>query len=302
MAKDLYNEVTDRILAMLDKGVIPWRRPWSLACNAKHGAYSHATGKPNSFVNQMLLSRPGEYVTFQQAKKEGGHVKKGAKSECVYFFKKMVTDDVDKDGNVKVDKDGHVKTKTFPWLKYICVFHIDDTEGLKPRMKEVEEGEVEFSADNSLQLILEYAKREGITLELDSASNRAFYRPATDTIVMPHRNQFAEEEEYFSTLFHESVHSTGHEKRLNRLENGGFGSEPYSREELVAEMGSAMILFREGLTTEATVKNNVAYIQSWSRKLREDKRLFIWAARRAEAAANLIYDEKPEAEDQEQED
>ena len=122
--------------------------------------------------------------------------------------------------------------------------------------------------------------------------DRAFYRPATDEVVLPIRKQFISTAEYYSTVFHELTHSTGHPKRLNRLSKPSFfGTEDYSKEELVAEIGAAALVNHVGLETSSSLRNNAAYLQNWLKVLRDDKRFIVSAAGRAEKAVNLILNQ-----------
>ena len=137
----------------------------------------------------------------------------------------------------------------------------------------------------------DYVKREGVNLR-HCKGDRAFYRPTTDTITLPIMRQFKETSEYYGTAFHEMVHSTGHAKRLNRLNaTAAFGGEDYSKEELVAEIGSAALVNRAGLETAKSFRNSAAYVQNWLQALKNDKRLIVSAAGKAEKAVALIMGE-----------
>ena len=132
--------------------------------------------------------------------------------------------------------------------------------------------------------------REHIDFQ-EMKSNKAFYSPASDKVVVPLKEQYQNINEYYSTTFHELTHSTGHKTRLDRLENGvvaAFGSETYSKEELVAEMGSANILNILGIETQQTFKNSAAYIQNWLQVLKNDNKFIVSAASKAEKAVNFI--------------
>ena len=119
-------------------------------------------------------------------------------------------------------------------------------------------------------------------------SNRAFYSPSEDSVTVPAMEQYDIVEEYYSTLFHETTHSTGHASRLNRDMTGHFGSDSYSKEELVAELGAAFLVQKCGMDSAKAFKNSVAYIQSWSKKFKEDKKLIVSAASKAEKAVKFI--------------
>lgn len=291
---DIYKEVTDRIIEELEKGVIPWRKPWT---GTSAGAISHTTGRAYSILNQMLLRQPGEYITYLQAKKEGGHVKKGAKSRIIVFWKQTIKDVTDENGQPVMNEDGTPKKRVIPCLKYYQVFHIDDCEGIKPKWEQAPRQTAEPD-ETAVETFYDYIRREGIRLE-EEASDEAYYSPTRDVIHLPLINQFDEAAEYYSTAFHEATHSTGHVSRLARFTGSAaaaaFGSETYSKEELIAEIGSACILNEIGLETAGSFQNSAAYIQSWLKVLRNDKKMIVSAAGRAEKAVNLILNRQPEA-------
>lgn len=292
MAFDIYTEITDRIIAEMEQGIIPWEKPWT---GTSSGAIRHVGGRPYSLLNQMLLGKPGEYLTFDQAKKEGGSVKKGAKSKLVVFWKFIERAKVDTKGNVILDENGLPKSDSIPYLKYYRVFHIDDCEDIKPKWDKEVHNDIQ-PIEAAQQVLDGYITREGIKL-VHVKGNEAFYRPSTDEINLPLMEQFDTINGYYDTAFHESVHSTGHPKRLNRTMaslSAAFGSEDYSKEELVAEIGACGILHELGLETEKTFRNNAAYIQSWLKALKNDKRMIVSAAGKAEKAINLIFNRNPE--------
>ena len=274
---DIYTAVTDRIIAQMEQGIIPWQKPW--VSNGK--AVSHATGKPYSLLNQMLLGRPGEYLTFKQCQEAGGHVKKGEKSNMVVFWKWIEQE----------DEETHEK-KEVPFLRYYNVFHIDQCEGITA--KHTTEAAFPDGADTqeaAQDIIHDYLSRTGVKL-LHEEGDRAFYRPSTDEIVLPLRKQFISTAEYYSTVWHELVHSTGHPSRLNRLDKVvAFGSDVYSKEELVAEIGAAALVNHCGLETSTSFSNNAAYIQNWLSVLKGDKRFIVSAAGKAEKAVTLILNQ-----------
>lgn len=287
--KDLYTEISNRIIEQLEAGVIPWKKPWS---GRPDGAISHATGRPYSLINQLLLIRPGEYLTFNQIQQEGGRIKKGSKASIVVFWKKYLREKKDANGAPILDDEGNPKLEALPVLRYFQVFHIDDTEGIAPKFPrdETTGPEPVEAADKALR---DYVRRENISLE-EMISDEAYYSPIRDAIHLPIIEQFETAEEFYSTAFHEATHSTGHKTRLDRfppdMAAAAFGSESYSKEELIAEIGAASILHVLGMETPQTFKNSSAYIQSWLRALKNDKRLIISAAARAEKAVNLILD------------
>ena len=269
---DIYGEITNRIIAEMEKGEIPWKKPWM----ASGLAVSHTTGKPYSLLNQMLLGRAGEYLTFKQVQQEKGYVRKGEKAHMVVFWKWLEKEDEETGETVQI-----------PFLKYYNVFHVDQCEGITAKhvakMPDVVEADAE--AEN---IIADYVQREGVQI-VNEQGNSAYYQPATDRIVLPLMKQFAETAEYYSTAFHEIIHSTGHEKRLNRLDAPAhFGSEDYSKEELIAEIGSSALVHHCGLETPNSFRNNAAYIQNWLQVLKNDKRFIVSAAGKAEKAVNYV--------------
>ncbi len=277
MAFDLYQQITDRIIAELEKGTVPWHKPWS--CTS--GAISRATGKPYSVLNQLLLPQAGEFVTFRQAIEEENPVKKGAKASMVYFFKFI--DAEDKDTGEK---------KQIPLLKHYSVFHISQCPGMKPRFASSVPVHSDLQPDKKAEQFLHYyISHSGVTLKRQQC-DQAYYSPAMDTIVVPEISQFTDIAEYYSTAFHEAVHSTGHPSRLNRITDiVNFGSESYSKEELTAELGSSYLTNAAGLETPSSFRNSAAYIKSWLSKLRDDKHLVISAAGKAERAVRMILGE-----------
>ena len=295
---NVYQMVTDRIIEELQKGIIPWHKPWSGAGLADGGAVNYVTQKPYSMLNQMLLGRGGEYLTFKQIKDLGGNVKKGAKSQMVVFFT-MVSSWKKKtqDENGNETEVTNVREHLIPVLKYYRVFHIDDCDGIESKIKADEPIEPSIlpieAADN---VINDYLSREKkLKFKNDKPSGRAYYSPTFDEVVVPMLSQFTEAEEYYSTTFHELTHSTMPPYRCDRKaenDHAFFGNEDYSREELVAELGSAMICNAITLDCEKAFKNSVAYSQGWLKALHNDNKMIVWAASRAEKAAKYIMNVK----------
>lgn len=287
MAFDIYEAITNRIIAELEKGIIPWVKPWA---GTSDGPIKHTTGKPYSILNQFLLGEPGEYLTYKQAQAEGGNVKKGAKGRMVVFWTMLQTTKKDSAGNVVLDNNGLPVAKSIPILKYYTVFNIKDCEGINPKWDKPEDKH-DVQPIEAAQAVLDgYINREHIKL-VNEKGDRAFYRPADDEIHLPLMEQFADAVAYYDTAFHEATHSTGHRSRLNRTMASAlapFGSEDYSKEELVAEIGSCGIMNQLGLETEQSFRNNAAYIQSWLKALKNDKRMIVSAAGKAEKAIALI--------------
>lgn len=277
MSKSVYEMVTDRIIEELEKGIIPWEKPWT---GTQGGAISGTTGKPYSLLNQMLLSKPGEWYTFNQIQKMGGKVRKGEKSSMVVFWKQIPVKETDPD-------TGKTTEKLVPMLRYFNVFHVDQCEDIKA--KTIDPEAVDPATDETADAIIAgYLKRSGVQLE-HCRCDEAYYKPSLDLVVLPLLEQFPHIERYYSTAFHELTHSTGHSSRLNRLtKTAYFGNAEYSKEELVAEIGAASLLNHCGLETRHSFKNSAAYIQSWLEVLRGDSRFIVSAASKAEKAVNFI--------------
>lgn len=280
---DVYAMVTDRIIAELKNGVIPWKKPWK----GVRGAVKHLNGQSYSLLNQFLLGGSGEWLSYAQAVKEGGCVRKGEKGRVVVFWtwleKKL--DEVDAEGNQKVQR--------IPYLKYNTVFEVSQCDGIKAKHKDAE-FKSDLKADEKAEEVYEnYTKKYSIITHKNGS--QAFYRPSDDSITVPAIEKFMNLAEYYSTLFHEAVHSTGHPTRLARegvVKSTFFGTEDYSKEELVAEIGASMLNNIIGLETTSSVNNNVAYIQSWLKALENDKRLIVSASSKAEKAVKFILGEE----------
>ena len=282
MAKSVYEMVTERIIEQLENNVIPWQKPWT---GIRSGAYNRISKKPYSLLNQMLLQHEGEYATYKQWESLGGHVRKGAKSEIVVFWKIQPIEEEKEDGTKEV--------KQIPLLRYYNVFHISQVEGVEP-LPEDELNDIE-PIEKAENVLYDYWTKENITIER-KASNKAYYSPSLDLIRLPLFEQFTDANEYYSTAFHESVHSTMKESRCNRAEDRkgklvAFGSDEYSKEELVAEIGSASLMNIIGIETPKSFKNSSAYIQNWLSVLKNDVKFIVSASSKAEKAVKYILNE-----------
>lgn len=291
MKFDAYQMVTDRICELLEQGLKPWAKPWS---SVNTCAWSGNDGRVYSMLNQMLLADPtkkyqtiedlyvdirGEWLTYNQAQARGGQVRKGEKGRKVVFFKMLTKD----------KKDPDEKDEVFPFLTVYTVFHIRQCENIEQKFHLDGDKLYDFTADGMADEVASaYIAREGITFKT-LKSDRAYYSAKEDLVSLPLPEQFKDNAEYYSTLFHELTHSTGHEKRLNRISNyAAFGSEEYSTEELVAEIGSASLMATLGIESESTFTMSAAYIKNWLKALRNDKKMVVTASSRAEKAVKMI--------------
>lgn len=279
MSINVYELVTNRIIEQLENNIIPWEKPWSGTID---GAFNRVSKKPYSILNQMLLKYNGEYATFKQWQELGGHIRKAEKSEIIVFWKMYPIKEKQDDGTEII--------KTIPLLKYINVFHISQVDGVEPLKQKVTH-DIE-PIDKAEKILNDYWNRENITIE-HVKGDKAFYSPMFDKIQLPLFEQFKQSEEYYSTAFHESIHSTMKTSRCNRQEDRkgkvvSFGSEEYSKEELVSEVGSAQLMNIVGIETTKSFRNSTAYIQSWLKVLRNDNKFIVSASSKAEKAVNYI--------------
>lgn len=269
----VYEIVTDKIIKQMEKGIIPWHKPW-------HGGmakFNRVSKKGYSVLNQLLLPFDGEYATLKQWNELGGKVKTREKGNIVTYWNFI--------SKTEKQEDGTEKVKSFPILRYYTVFHISQVEGIKP-LENVNFANMEVESAEDVKNT--YFERESCRLFVEK-SDRAYYSPSFDEVHVPELNQFENSDEFYSTLFHEMTHSTGASIRLDRLSNTAFfGNEDYSKEELVAEIGSAMLSSVAGLNTEKTFNNSVAYLQSWLKVLKNDPRMIVSAASKAEKAVDYI--------------
>lgn len=271
----VYEIITAQLLAELEKGQVPWRKPWHSLPPA-----NLITKKPYRGINVFLLGFAGYgsqfWLTFNQAKQLGGNIRKGQHGTKIIFWKCKTRETESADGEIEERKSA--------FLRYYTVFNLEQTEGLSALLTLPPAFPIE-SAEEIVK-----GMPNPPAFEQDS---RAAYIPSKDTVTMPSRAAFQSQSEYYSTLFHELVHSTGHPKRLGRegIEKiQPFGSEDYSKEELVAEMGSAMLCGVAGIE-QAIIGNSAAYLRGWINRLKADSRLVIAAARAAQEAADYIRGE-----------
>lgn len=279
MSINVYELVTNRIIEQLENNIIPWEKPWSGTID---GAFNRVSKKPYSILNQMLLKYDGEYASFKQWKDLGGHIRKGEHSEIIVFWKMYPIKEKQDDGTEII--------KTIPLLKYINVFHISQVDGVEPLKQKVTH-DIE-PIDKAEKILNDYWNRENITIE-HVKGDKAFYSPMFDKIQLPLFEQFKQSEDYYSTAFHESVHSTMKTSRCNRQEDRkgkvvSFASDEYSKEELCAEIGSAQLMNIVGIETTKSFRNSTAYIQSWLKVLRNDNKFIVSASSKAEKAVNYI--------------
>ena len=276
----VYGIITDQIIEHLKNGVIPWRKPWNYKTSAPQNFISK---KPYKGINTFLLSCAGfnshYWMTFNQAKQKKGMVKKGSKGSIVVFWKRTESKENKETGEIK---DGYA------FLRYYKVFNADQIDGIDfPEVKQVKN---EFNPISICENVVNNMPQKPIIK--NGENGRAFYRPSSDIVNMPKPELFRSSQEYYSTLFHELAHATGHQRRLNRkglTELAAFGSKVYGQEELVAEMGSAFLTGHCGIEN-TVIENQSAYIQSWLKSLKNPNnvKMVISAASQGQKASDFI--------------
>lgn len=281
-APDLYQAVTDKLIAKLEQGKIPWKH-FSFAPLSE--PKNLVSGRPYQGINYLLLSNHPRFaspwwLTYRQAATRGGHVKKGERGEPIVFWKFI--DATDRETG---------ELKPIPLLRHYTVFNVEQCEGI-----EYPKGEVKPRETRPIQAAeaIEAGMPHPPQIVIDDAP-KAYYSSAQDLVRMCSARYCVSDERYHETLLHELVHSTGHAKRLNRFAEEGttheFGSKSYAAEELVAEIGAAFLCAKAGIF-QALEENAAAYIASWLGKLRNDKTLVVRAAGKAQKAAAWILNEK----------
>lgn len=275
--RDVYQEVTDRIIAELEAGTVPWVKPWAAAGNAMpHNALS---GRAYNGVNVLLCwatqmhkgYTSNGWLTYKQAGALGGHVRKGEKGTAIVFWKF--------NKRTERNEDGTDKVVTIPMARVYTVFNVEQCEGLTLPAREM----VELSEHERHEHAEQLMSASGVAIR--HGGDRAFYTPSHDYVQLPELGTFAEAAGYYATAMHELTHSTGHKSRCDRDLSGRFGTESYAAEELVAELGAAFLCAELGIAGDL---RHAGYIDSWLRVLKQDKRAIFTAARLATQAADWL--------------
>jgi len=277
--RNVYDVITSRILAALEKGTVPWHRPWTT-----HPPSNLLTKKPYRGVNVLVLRcntfTSSWWVTYRQVELLGGHVCKGERGSPVCFWKWIErAEDEDAEGQPDSSKP------SVPLLRYYPVFNVEQCRGISRHLPPPRSVEVEpIPAAEAIVAGMPSPPR------IQHRTLQAAYHPSLDLVTVPALEDFEDPEAYYSTLLHELAHSTGHSSRLNRptvTDAYPFGSTNYSKEELTAEMAAAFLCGHAGISNR-TVDNSAAYLQGWMERLSEDRRLLIHAASAAQKAADYI--------------
>lgn len=279
--KDIYSEITNRIIAQLEQGTAPWVKPWKAGTSGL--PFNYLTKKAYRGINVPLLYMSGfsnsAWLTYKQAAQLGGYVRKGEKGTPIVFFTMLERD----------SKESPGKKTRFPMIRYYTVFNVSQCDGLNIPVPTVIDAPV--SDDNAeAEAMLSHA-------QIHHGQDKAFYAPALDFIGLPDASAFKTKADYYATALHELTHWTGHATRCNREYGKKFGDDAYAREELVAEMGAAFLCAMTGVEGKL---QHAEYIASWLKILREDKRAVFTAASAAQKAADMfaaveVEDEEAEA-------
>lgn len=277
-ANEIYEMIEKKVIEQLENGIIPWRRCYHVSSGDL--CISHQSGEPYSLLNQFLLELPGEYWTFEQAKKEGYSVRKGAKSSKIVFWKILKTDGIKDNGDGTFSE---CEIKQIPYLKYYSVFHESDIDGLPPKpANEFDRNRNKESVDEAEKIISKYLENNPDI----SISDRIIpcFVPSIKTIYVPEKCQFDLLGDYYHTCFHEMTHST--KFALDRTIS--MSDEDRAKEELVAEIGAAYLCGEAGIDESEVIKNTESYCAGWLKALRNNIKWLIWASSRAEKAAKYI--------------
>lgn len=281
--RDHYAEVTAQVVAAIEAGTPPWRRPWDTAvaggpampCNATTGARYRG-------INLLVLgmsplafySGDPRWATYKQAADRGWQVKKGERGTAAYFFKRLEVQDKDA-------RAGEEATKRIPLLRAFSLFHASQIDGI-PDYRPPTIEEAPWRAPDAAEIIV--ANSHAV---VRIGGDRAFYSPVTDHVQMPPIQAFSTPAGYAGTILHELAHWTGAEARLNRDLRNGFGSHDYAREELRAELAQVMVCSELGIP-DCDFTNNAAYLASWLEKLRSDRKEIFRAAADAQRIADYL--------------
>ena len=276
-SRSVYDIITARIVAELEREVVPWRRPWSAKLPVNLISQKAYRG-----LNVLTLGSQGYpsrfWLTFNQATKLGGRIRRGEHaSPVIYWNIGEEREYTTREGETRVSK---------PFLlRYSNVFNLAQTEGIDLPESALQEVRTNNPIEECERIVSGMPNRPAL-----EQSDKAWYAPGRDVVGMPSIGLFRSSEEYYSTLFHELTHSTGHKSRVGRegFESvQSFGSESYSREELVAEVGAAMLCGVTGIENR-TIENSAAYLRTWIDRLKSDARLIVRAASAAQRAADYI--------------
>jgi antirestriction protein ArdC len=271
MENKIYQEVTDRIIANLEKGVMPWVKPWHTENTLDKNIVSQ---NEYNGINRLILGMSGfssnVWGSFKQWDSLGANVKKGEKGTAIVFYKPV--------SSSKVNDQGESENSFYACLKTYYVFNAEQVEGIeiKPRVN------VDKPFMNN-ELIDQLVANTGATIK--HGGNSAYYRPSEDYINMPIKSDFMEESGYYATLLHELTHWSGAKHRLDRTKGKRFADTAYAFEELIAEIGSAFLC--EKYSVKGDIRHE-GYIASWLKALKDDNKMIFKASAYAQKSTDYI--------------
>jgi antirestriction protein ArdC len=278
MSKDIYEIITERFIEQLKKGTVPWQKPWA-------GVQNIVSKKPYRGINSLILGgsdfQSPYWLTFKQAHDLGGNIKKGEKATPVIYYKLFEK----RDGNGALVLGSNGRPTRIPFIRWSNAFNLDQSEGIEPPVQTV--------VQNPMQPIEKAARivQEAKICPIYHTGFAAVYSPTEDVIRLPAQKTFRSPEAYYQTLFHEMTHSTGHASRLDR--EGvtlpiKFGSERYSKEELIAELGASFLSNEAGILNQVQFDNSAAYLGSWIEKFQNDPKMIFTASSQAQKSTDFI--------------
>ncbi len=282
---DIYQTITDKIIAELEIGTAPWVRPWSDTADPfPRNALSQ---RPYRGINNLLLGMEAhgrgyttnQWLTFKQAQSLGGHVRKGERSSMIIYYEARM---VEKEDAENIADGGEAEKRFIPLIKVFNVFNLDQVEGL-PKADQACVDESDWDSSAIAEQIME---RSGA--EIRHQGFKAFYSPPNDLIYLPGKQTFTDAASYYSTALHELCHWSGHSSRLGRKLGNRFGEAAYAMEELVAELGAAFLSAHCHLDGRL---QHASYIASWLEVLQRDKRAVFVAAAQAQKAADYLLEQ-----------
>jgi antirestriction protein ArdC len=293
--EEIFSKVFGKLTNLMETAG-QWVKPWEVSYNPQ---VNLVTGKAYRGFNVISLSisrnvqgfSSSSWLSAKQIKDRGGKIKKGSKATGIIFYKMLEVD--------APTEDDAERKRRIPMMRYSNVFNVDQTEGIEDirKPKEMEDRTPKERIECAEEIWVNYEGKP----TLEHGGDSAYYTPRADRIQMPEMDKFHSSEEYYSTLFHEVVHSTGHEKRLDRLDNSYFGDHSYSREELVAEIGSSFLRHLCGIEDERTDANSASYLKSWWKKLEKNPDDLRWASAKAQKAVDFVTGVEAVQEEQEKE-
>jgi antirestriction protein ArdC len=278
VSKDIYELITARFIEQLKRGTVPWQKPWMRVQNI-------VSKKPYRGINALILGgsefQSPYWLTFKQAHDLGGKVKKGEKATPVIYYK--LFEKRDDHGNLVLGSNG--RPTRIPFIRWSNAFNLEQTEGIEAPAQTAPK-EVIQPIDKAAKIV-----QEAKICPIYHTGFAAVYSPGEDVIRMPAQKTFRSPESYYQTLFHEMTHSTGHASRLDR--EGvtlpiKFGSERYSKEELIAELGASFLSNEAGILNKVQFDNSAAYLGSWIEKFENDPKMIFTASSQAQRSTDFI--------------